>query len=57
MGFSLFKASVLFLYDGAFLSIFKHCYSAHEVTSLSFTLVVVTATETTSDAVETSLEE
>ena len=57
MGFSLFKASVLFLYDGAFLSIFKHCYSAREVTSLSFTLVVVTATETTSDAVETSLEE
>lgn len=50
MGFSLFKAPVLFLYDvGAFLSILKHCYSTHEVTLLSFTQVIVTVTETTSD--------
>lgn len=49
---------MLFLYNfGAFLIIFKQCYSAQEVMLLSFMLVVVTGTETTSDAVETSLEE
>lgn len=55
---SVFLRHLCFLYDvGAFLSIFNHCYSAHEVILLSFTLVIVTVTETASDEVETSLEE
>lgn len=56
MGLS--KAFVLFLYCvGAFPSICKPCYSAREVASLSFTLGIVTVTETPSDAFEILLEE
>ena len=58
MGCSLCKAPVLSLDDaGAFLSIIKRCSSAHELLLLSFTLVIVTVTETTSDTAETLLEE
>lgn len=48
------KAFMLFLYGvGAFLSTFKHTYSAYEVMPLSSMLVIITVTETTSDAVVT----
>lgn len=58
VSFSPFTASALFLCDsGAFLSIFKPCYSTHEITLLSFMLAIVTVPETISHAVETSSEE